>query len=97
MGKLSGVPKPSRIGGGIGCHAKQFVLWSRRARRTCYLLRHPRRVVLQERNLIQGNIEERVFQFASESLLVGGLRLIEAIQRDIVEHEEGVGGEIVRI
>ena len=53
------------------------------ARSLCILLRHPRRIVLQECNLIQAEIEERIIQLASGGLRVGGLRLINAIQTEV--------------
>jgi hypothetical protein len=71
-GKLSGVPKPPEIGGCIGFHAKQFVLWSRHVRRPRYLLCHPLRIILQKGDLIQGKMEQRVMQLAFESWLIGG-------------------------
>jgi hypothetical protein len=48
-----------------------WLFHSRLAHAPGHLLRHHSRIVLQKRNLIQGNVQERVVQFAFESLLSG--------------------------
>ena len=89
--------KPPGIGGSISFVGEQHVLHSRLARCPRYLLRHPRRIVLQKSNLVQADMEERVIQFAFECLPIGGLRLVKAIKSDVTEHEDGVSDGIVRI
>src|ERR1700756_598189 len=87
----------SEIGGSISLIVQKPVFHSRFACRRCYVLRHVRHIVMQKSNPIQGKREERVIQSTSKSLPIGGLRFIEAIQSDEVEHEKGVRGGKVRI
>jgi hypothetical protein len=65
--------------------AQYFVLSSRLTGRRCYLVRHPRGILLQKRNVVQCAIEKRVvIQIASANLLISGVRFIEPVQSSAI-------------